>query len=167
MRLRTLATLTSLVLVVTPLAAAPDNSADAKKAIVAAYQKMDAAIAKKDAKTVLAYHMTDYYSTDAKGKKTTYAQLEQMAPMLFSMMRSAKQKTTVAKVTSKGDQAVARVSIHAEIVLPDPQDAQKTAKLVADETSDETWVKKGGEWKLSRSKRIKSRQTVNGKVQPQ
>jgi hypothetical protein len=142
-----------------------DAAAEVRKAIQAAYARGDAAMAKKDANTILSLYAPDYEQTGLKGQKTTLAQAKQIIPMVFQQAQTIQSKTTIQKFSMKGKEAVVTVKQRATLTAMNPQ-TQKTAKVVIDETSEETWTKTAKGWQMKRSKTLAEQQTVDGKPVP-
>lgn len=144
-----------------------DSSADARKAIAAAYAKMNAAAAKKDADGIFALHTEDYTETDVKGKKHTIAELKQQLPQIFRLAKSIKANTVIDSFSLKGSKAVVVNHDHSQIVLQNPQNPEQTATLVVDSKSEDTWVKGPKGWQQKLSKSLSAHQTLNGKEMKQ
>jgi ketosteroid isomerase-like protein len=146
-----------------PVLVRADATSDARAAIQSAYKKVNEAAARKDANAILAVYAPDYVSVGRKGEVHKLAEVKQNFQRIISAAQSIKGTTTIQKFSLKGKQAVATIKDHTEIVVVNPQNAQQTAKLVADTTSEDTWVKAGKGWLQKKSKEISSRQTLNGK----
>src|SRR5579863_2394232 len=122
-----------------PMARA-DATADARKAIQAAYSKANAAAAKKDVEGTFAILSPDAVLIGPKGQKASPASLRQQFTQLFAVAQSIKDTTTIEKFALKGKEANATTREHTEIVLTNPQNHQ-TTKIVVDGSSQDTWVK--------------------------
>jgi hypothetical protein len=152
------------------LGAAPagaDTAAQARSAIQATYNKMNAAAAKKDAAAIIAVHDPGYTSIDKSGQKQTLSSLKVLLSQIFQVAKSIKATTTIQSCTLKGSTASVATKEHAEIVAAiNPQDRTKTSTLVSDGTSQDTWVKTAKGWRLKMQKSTSMTQTVDGKPFP-
>jgi ketosteroid isomerase-like protein len=160
---RTLRTATVLfaVTILAPVAHA-DPTADARKAMQTVYDKVAAAMAKKDMNGVMAYFTPDFQQIGPDGRKATLAEMKQMIQMQMQMMQNPKMKTTIQKFSLKGKEAKATVKQHFAASIVNPQ-TSKVIKVASDETSDDTWVKTARGWQLRKSVTLTSRQTADGK----
>lgn len=142
-----------------------DATSDARKTIQAAYDKMNAAAAKKDVNGILAYYAPDYEHVNQRGQKTTLAAMRQQMPQLLQMMKSIKATTAIKKFVLQGSQATVAVASQGEMVGVDPQ-TKKAVKIVIFSSDEDLWVKGAKGWMQKRSKTLSSKQTVDGKPVP-
>jgi hypothetical protein len=143
-------------------ALAVDAAAEARKQIQAAYNRENAAAARKDTSGVIANMTPDYRNTDLRGQTATVDQIRQSLPRLFASAISLKARSVVNKITLKGDQADTVVNEHAELMLFNAR-TRKPSRLVIDEVYQTLWVKTGGGWRKKRSKVLSSTQKLDGK----
>jgi uncharacterized protein (TIGR02246 family) len=162
-----LVALAAFVVVVAPppAARAADATADAKKAIQAAYNKMNAALERKDVNGAFSVLTPDAEQITLQGQRLSAAQMRQQMTQGLAQARSIRSRTTVQKVTLKGNQALAVVRSQVSFVVTDPQSG-RDAKIAADEVSDDTWIKTAQGWRAKRSKTTRQKQTVNGQPVP-
>jgi hypothetical protein len=151
---------------VVPLGAHADPTSDARKSIQAVYDKQNAAGSRLDASGNLVGHAPDFISIDAKGRHWNLAHEQQTTREMFAAMHSFSGATTIQKIAVTGGIATVRVSEHVATVLTDPN-TNKTAHLVYDGTSTDTWKKGGKGWLLTRSKVISEHGTVDGHPAPE
>jgi ketosteroid isomerase-like protein len=140
-----------------------DATSDARKAIQAIYNKIDGAVARRDFKGAFASHAPDYYYIDAKGRKLTLAQLRRVTPRILDAMRTYKSKTTLQKLTLKGNTASVVSRDHTEATFVNPQ-TQKNARVVVDSVLHETWIKSKQGWLRKSARNVSSRQQLDGRV---
>ena len=140
-----------------------DATSDARKAIQAIYNKVDQAVARRDFKGAFASHAADYYYIDAKGRKITLAQLRRVTPRIMDAMQSYKSKTTLQKLTLKGNTASVVSRDHTEATFVNPQ-TQKSSRVVVDSVLQESWIKTKQGWQRKWARNISSRQTLDGRA---
>ena len=146
--------------------AAGDATADARKQIQAAYDRENAAAARKDAAAVLANLTPDYKSVSAGGQTVTVHTLRQRLPVIFANAISIRGKSTITKLTLKGNQADVQVKEHGVLTLMNRQ-ARKQSKLEIHDVSQTLWVKTKSGWKKKQSRTITSKQSLDGRPLPQ
>src|SRR5262245_27892941 len=79
-----------------------DATADARKAIQAAYTSMDAAIGRKDANAVLANYAPTYVHIGKGGKKQNLDYYRRLLPQMLTLAQTIKSKSIVQKIALKG-----------------------------------------------------------------
>lgn len=150
-----------LSLLACTVAASADKTADAKKAIQAAYNAENAAAARKDLKGIFASYAPDYVEVSQTGRTTTLTEEKTKARQALSLVKSAKANSVIQKIKLKGKQAVVSVKEHNELVVDNPRTGQP-AKMVIDSVSEDTWTKSGKSRLKKRSKTISEKATANG-----
>jgi hypothetical protein len=167
--------LTSLTFGIAVLTVAPAQG-DPTKAIAAYYAKDDALALKADyaglKKLKLENSTSDFVSVVKAGKtgKTItrtradeFAQLDGFSKIIDSIVKSNShidritqgKKAIVVTVTSSGELKTKKL----------PQDG-KVHRLANTGTSEDTWVKVGGAWKIKQSKSLTSKMLLDGKPLP-
>ena len=143
-----------------------DATGEARKAIQAAYDKMNAALARKDVKGAFTVLTPDVEQITLDGRKFDAAQMRQQMTQALAAAKSVKSQTTVQKLTLKGG-STAQVLVRSRvaIVLTDPQ-TNKPITFVGEETSQDTWIKTARGWLGKRSKTLSKKETVNGRPMP-
>jgi hypothetical protein len=144
-----------------------DATSEARKAIAAAYAKMDKAAESKNAAGILALHSPDFSQTSKSGQKRTYAELKQMVPQMMKVAKTVKTKTVIEKFALKGNSAIVNNKDHTEILFVNPRNAEQTMKVVVDSTNEDTWTKSSKGWLKKHSKNLTSNQTMNGQPMQQ
>src|SRR5258708_29881 len=97
-----------------------ESSADARKAIQAAYDKSNAAAAKKDIAGTLAHHVPDFTTTDEKGKTHTLAEMKGQLTQIFQIAKEVHASTTIQSFSLKGNSATVKIEDHATIMMSNP-----------------------------------------------
>jgi uncharacterized protein (TIGR02246 family) len=137
-----------------------DATADAKKAIQAAYDKQAGAVARRDAKAVFEIYAPDFEVVSKKGKKTSLANIKASITQLMASSNSINTSYKIQKLVLKGKEGTATIHTHAEIGAPN------AGKYVLDQTSEDTWIKAAKGWLLRRSKSLTSKESMNGQALP-
>jgi hypothetical protein len=148
------------------LPALGDAAAEARRQIQAAYNRENAAAARKDASGVLANLTSDYKSISANGQTVTAEVLRQRLPIIFASAVSVKGTSTIIKLALKGKQADVQVKEHGILVLMNRQ-TKKRSKLEIHDVSQTLWVKTPSGWKKKQSRTLSSKQLLDGKPLPQ
>ncbi len=122
---------------------------DTQKAIQAQYDKRSAAALKKDAPSALAINDPEFVSIGTKGQKQTLAQIK---PLVVQAFAKAKSYSVVSKITHcqlSGDKATVSVTDTVKILnINSPLPLEMVA------ISEDSWVKKSGQWLRTQSKRL-------------
>lgn len=141
-----------------------DATADAKKAIQAAYNAGNAATGKKDMNKMFANDSPDFVAV-RNGQTITLAQAKAAVKQFFPAVKSIKDVSVVQKIKLKGNEATVTVKEHGDMVMANPQ-TKKTMKISVDSVSEDVWTKSGGAWLRKRSKSISEHVTSDGKPVP-
>ncbi len=153
-----------LLTVCTPSVRA-DATADARRAIQTAYDKMDAAAARKDAKAMLAYYASDFQFISAKGRKRDLKFQQETLPRVLAAAQSMRGKTTVRKLTLKGREAKALVHSRGVMTFIN-RNTQQISTLIVESVSKEIWSKTGQRWLKKRVRNLSEKQTLDGRLVP-
>ena len=139
------------ILVLAALAAlVPSARADdAQKAIQAQYDKRSAAAAKKDVEGSVAINAPEFIAIGLKGDKRTTAQIKPQLTQVFASIKSYTITTKITKCVVKGDSA--RVTTQDAVVVVGKGSQESEA------TSEDTWIKKGGQWLRTQNKLLTSK----------
>ncbi len=149
-------------LLISSLALAGCGTQD-KAEIEKAYAGMDQALNAKDGTKILSYYADDFTTKGPGGQTVTKAQAQQGLQMGLNMMTSVNNKTTVEKVEVSGATAKVTAKAHSEISVKLPM-APKESKVVSDTTTNDTWTKAAGGWKLKGRETQTTSATVDGKA---
>ena len=153
-----------------PRATSNAATQQARKAIQATYNRVNAALAKKDLSVARATRTPDYVLITDKGQKRTAAQLRAQEQGILSLAQSITAKSDIQKITLNGNTATVLVNENGALVVQMPQQnyggkpspGQKNVIRVRHQAQD-SWVKLNGRWRIKRSRYLTSRVTVNGK----
>ena len=145
-----------------PAGARADATADARKAIQAAYTKRDAAEARKDMEGSMSSMAPDFVFISKEGQKGDMALLKRRMAPAFAMMQSVKSRSQVQSVSVKGKEATASVKSHMEMLILNPQ-TQVPQKIVVDATSVDLWTKTASGWLQKRMVAKSESGTLDGK----
>jgi hypothetical protein len=140
-----------------------DATSDARKAIQAAYDKSNAAAAKKDLAGVLASHASDFTYTDKSGKKQDLSAMKTQMGQVFQASKEISGKSVIQSISLKGGSATVTVDETGSMVLVNPQNPDQTVKLEVEAKSEDLWAKTGKGWRIKSSREISSKQLINGK----
>lgn len=124
--------------------------------------KMAAAFEKKDADGMVQFHAADYSSTSVEGKESNLATVKQGIPMLFSLMKSGKAKSTIDKLEIIGEQVVVTGPNTVEMVLGVPGAPDQTMVVTSVNRSTLQRTKDG--LRILRTEELQRKVTVNGTV---
>lgn len=148
-----------LALCLSPLAlsgARADGTANIRQAIQAAYNRQNAALARKDASGALAYIAPDFVGTSLKGEHFGLAERQQGMPRMLALFQSIKATTVVETISMKGRVASVQVRRTDAMSMTNPQ-THKLMQGVVEQHIIDTWVKGAGGWLLERSRQLSTR----------
>ena len=140
-----------------------DATSEARKAIQAAYDKSDAATAKKDIDGAMAFQTSDYTYTTQKGRKLDNATVRTSTTQVLTLAREIHGKTVIRKIALKGSMATVTVDETGSIVVATPQRPDQVSKIVIEARSEDVWIKTPKGWREKSSRELSSKQSVNGK----
>jgi len=135
--------------------------AKAAKEIRVAYDKVVAALKKKDVKTVMSM-MTPDVKMKEMGRTMTRAEFEPMMAQQLQMMELQSADIKFSKLAVRGNTAQAeyRETMRAKLKMPDG----KSGQLHSVANYKSTFKKMGGQWKLHYSETLGTpKMTLNGK----
>lgn len=122
---------------------------DDQKAIQAQYDKRSAAAAKKDVVGSLAINAPEFVSIGPKGDKRTMAQIKPQITQAFSSLKSYLLTTKITKCVVAGNTATVRTLDSLTLVGKNTQESEAT--------SEDTWIKKDGQWLRTQNKLLTSK----------
>ncbi len=146
-----------------PLAHA-DAASDARKAIQTAYDRENAAAARKDVNGMFANETSDFEDITKEGRKVNLTEMRAQLGRVMAGIQSIKATTTIQKFSLKGQQAIVVAKGHAEMTGVNPNN-HSTVKAIIENTSEDLWVKTKRGWLQKRSKTLteSTHTTINGK----
>ena len=121
----------------------------AQKAIQAQYDKRSAAAAKKDVEGSVAINAPEFIAIGLKGDKRTTAQIKPQLTQVFASIKSYTITTKITKCVVKGDSATVTTQDAVVVVGKGSQESEAT--------SEDTWIKKGGQWLRTQNKLLTSK----------
>ncbi len=122
---------------------------DDQKAIQSQYDKRSAAAAKKDVAGSLAINAPEFVSVGLKGDKRTMVQIKPQITQAFSSLKSYLLTTKITKCVVTGSTATVKTLDSLTLVGKNRQESEAT--------SEDTWVKKGGQWLRTQNKLLTSK----------
>ena len=122
---------------------------DAQKAIQAQYDKRATAATKKDALGSLSINAPEFVSIGIKGDKRALEELKVQLPKTFGALKSFKVTTKITKFSLQGDKATVKIHDNITMVGKGTQESEAT--------SEDTWIKRSGQWLRTQSKLLSNR----------
>lgn len=139
-----------------------ETAATARKAIQAAYDKENAAIAKKDLAGAFAADAPDFMAGDKQGHQAALRDLKPQMQTVFQNSTSLKATTLIQKFAFKGNQATVTTRVHTVINLKAPKGG-KPSKATVDSVEEDLWAKNMGQWVRRISTVLSQTMTKDGK----
>ena len=112
------------------------------------YDQLDQANAKHDLNQVLGFYDSSYVSTDQRGKREAYAEWRRGMEQAFPLFRHVNPKTTVKDVQLEAGRMVVYTKSEWHFELYDQRNGWGPEIFIGKD--EDTWEKKGGQWKLVR-----------------
>lgn len=157
MNSRLLSLIPFIALLLTP--SPHDNSAAARKQVEAAYAKLNAALERKDVNGTLALYAPNFQSIGDKGGKGSLATLKKTWQREFALIQSVRSTSTIRTFSLKGNRATARVHLHKEAVVMNPQTDQLVT-VVSDAEMEDVWVQGASGWRKRQSRTLSIRRKI-------
>jgi ketosteroid isomerase-like protein len=132
-----------------------DGDAAAKKEIQAQYDKMDAALAKKDVGAYVKVCTPDFVNVDEKGSKSSLSELKVQMKQVLDAAKTFKSTSAITKI--KLSVVHVKQQVAASLLPPGATQVQNL-KIAAE--SDDTWVKSSAGWKVSKSVTISQKADI-------
>lgn len=139
-----------------------DQTAEARKAITALYEKEDAAISRKDVIGATAHCTSDYVSISTKGVRSTLTQQRQTIQTAFQALQHPKSTSKIQKFQASGNTYVVTVRSDNSATMVDPQ-THGIHNLGGREVDRDTWLKTPKGWRQRRSEALSTTVTMDGK----
>lgn len=163
MRMRAMSMATGLWLLA---ACAPsvraDATADARRAIQAAYDKMDKAVARENLDGIFAFYSPDFQQTSEEGIKTRLPQLKRGFREFFAHNQCVNIKSTIYKFSLKNTTATVINHARNSWIFTNRRTKQRS-NVVHNIVVKETWVKSGQIWLMKSRKSLSHKMTIDGK----
>lgn len=152
-RFRALCAATMLYLIV-PAGAAPTAVPSARREIQQAYNKIDAALGRKDVDTAFDYDAEDCQYYDKKGHLLEDGSGRQQTIDLLNQVDALKETDVITSFTGSEAGATVTVKEHAQVFLANTVTG-RAARIAADAVFRDYWVKTDDGWRRKRSREIK------------
>lgn len=104
-----------------------------------------------------------YYAIDIKGQKVSRPEMGRRMCLWFATSRTLKAKITIKSLRISGSRATAVIEEHATASGVNPK-TKKLSQLVSDSAAEEIWARAGGRWLKQRTKTLRMRWVLDGKV---
>lgn len=151
------------ILAVHPVAVAADAIADAKRAIQAQYDKINAAVARKDVKALDGFYAPGYEYVSMRGEKLTLPELEKGLAPLLAHASALHGKTIVQSISlAAGTIASARIQYTGGFTSVIGGNPPRTAIYESRSTAEDVWIRGTRGWILKRTRQLTDHKTVNG-----
>ena len=152
------------ILFLCAVSAQADSVSSTRNSVRAAYKTSQAAFARRDVKALSAQQAPSYYLINIKGQKLNRTETIRMMKLWFSTSKTLNVKTTIKRLNVAKDKVTAVIAEHATASGVNPK-TKKLMKLVSDSVAEETWTKVSGRWLKQRTKTLRMRWVVDGKLQ--
>lgn len=127
----------------------------------AAFKKMDVAAVEK---IIRKYFAPDFYQTDANGNKSTLEDWINQTKQHMKMTKKVESiAVTVHTLKLSGDSASTTESMKAALIIVNPNDPSKTARLSVDANWQAIYKKVNGKWMAMSAKATGEKFLLNGK----
>lgn len=152
------------VLVVVACASAVLGWADARKEIDAVYTAYNTALKARDVKKLMAFTTNDFKLIHLRNVVISRMEVRNQLETNLKQFKNILAVTT--KIDSMAGDKIGVIQVRstsvfkAEIVNPN---TKKTSIFEALSTSDDTWIKQTGAWRIKQSRVIKQEQKLDGK----
>jgi hypothetical protein len=124
------------------------------------YDQIDQALANSNIDGYLSFFDPDrYVFVDEKGKSMSFVEYVEMTRKNLGNARNIDETTKIKDVQSDNGRMVAYIEQVVRFEFNDPQG--KWVPMNATSTSEDTWEKKGAEWKLVSSKTLRLRSAMD------
>ncbi len=137
------------------------EAGDARRAIENAYKRTDAAVARRDSKTILSYMKPGYHIT-MLGRTWSKSRVSRNMNELFSNAKTLQTKTSIRSFILRRGKATVVAQELGQITAV----SQRTHELNLIKTNsifEEVWVEEKGQWLKQRTTNLRIQETFNGK----
>lgn len=155
-RIRPLAAAALGLSLLSGMAARADSIAQAHQQIQGLYRRMDTALGKADAAGVLSITTPDFVTITEQGQKVSRSGTRALLIEMFNTMSALKCATQVQKLTLSGNTASVQVIARFSYQAFDAEKQKFVPQTLLCNYAD-TWVKRAGGWRQSRSRFVSSR----------
>lgn len=154
----------SRLLLLTFVALTPFSAyADAKSEIKANYDKIIAAMKKRDEKVMMSMLTKDFVFV-AQGNKLTRTQFEQQLKMQLGLKLNIDSITmSFSSFSASGNKATTSYVTQMKARFPKSKSTGKESKLDTKVTAKDTWIKSGKVWLIQKMESVKDDTKIDGK----
>jgi hypothetical protein len=158
--MRMLVRLTIAAIMVVGAAGAASSQSSNSVVVEKLYDQIDQALANTNIDGYLSFFDPDrYVFVDEKGKSMSFVEYVEMTRKNLGNARNIDETTKIKDVQTDNGRMVAYIEQVVRFEFNDPQG--KWIPMNATSTSEDTWEKKGVEWKLVSSKTLRLRSAVD------
>lgn len=148
---------TALAISIPALSVMAANQSTAKQEIQNNYNKIAAAIIRKDVNIATSYFTSDYIGIDNKGTQRTAGEMRQYySSMMPAPVKVVKNQITIQNFSADSNNANVLIQQRADLTLG-------RSKIVSQNTYQDLWVRTSQGWRLKQSQNTNSQTTMNGK----
>lgn len=114
------------------------------------YDQLNQAFANHDLNQMLSFFDSSFVSTDARGKRVEFTEFRKNWEQAFAKIRHMNPSTTVKDVQLEAGRMVvySKTEMHYELRTP----GKGWVPQIIASSGEETWARRGGEWKLVRGR---------------
>jgi len=125
------------------------------------YDQLDQSYANHDLNRVLGFYDSSFVDTDAQGKRVAFAVWQRQEEQIFPLFRNINPNTTVESVQLEAGRMVVYVKSEWHFEFHDQRDGW--VPKIFNGTAEDTWERKGGQWKLVRGHTLRAKTQVDPK----
>jgi ketosteroid isomerase-like protein len=151
--------LAALLCLTLPTVAQPAAVPSARREIQAAYNSIDAALARKDIDTALDYDADDCQFYDRKGRQVDTGGRQELED-LMEKVDTVRETTKILSITGTSTEATVVVKTHT-VAGASNRINGRAAKGVFDEVARDYWIKTDAGWRRKRSRVLQSKGTLH------
>jgi ketosteroid isomerase-like protein len=142
-----------------------DAASDARKAIQANYNKLNAALAQRNLGVYRRFYTKDAWTSDPEGERLLKKKESMLLSVLMLSKYSVKITTQITKFALQKDKAIVTVRENMTLAGQREQDGEKV-DMKGIWVKQHTWLRSGGGWKIGAVKRISAQVLNNGQPLP-
>lgn len=138
--------------------------ADARKELDAAYTAYNTAMKARDVKKLMTYTTNDFKLINVR--KVVISRMEVRTQLETALKQLQKIIAVTTKIDSLSSDKIGVIQVRststfkAEIVNPS---TKKVSVFESTSTSDDTWIKQGGAWRIKQTRLVKEEHKLDGK----
>jgi hypothetical protein len=125
------------------------------------YDQLDQALANHDLNRELGFYDSSYVETDVQGKHMAFAEWRRQEEQYFPLFRNINPSTTVEDVQLEAGRMVVYVKSEWHFEYHDQR--YGWVPKIFNGTAEDTWERKGGQWKLVQTHNLRAKMQVDPK----